>query len=268
MNNLNTPMAQLNHLLNWLESADVDRFDLAVNRHGPTSIADRFIPGQTNLDRAGVMHSLSWLRQENAKGASIYFRPARDWEWPLVFLDDVKTSTALGICSKYAAAVVQTSPGLCHVWLKTTRTLSMAERGQVQRWLIPLAKADAGSSSGDHFGRLPGFKNRKPERGGAWVNLLSSTTNISFDPTPALLSASSLFPKGRVPGSSRTQACAKGDRDESAAEFGWVLGELRRGVPANEVQSRLTERASLRRGADANRYARKTLYKASQVLGL
>lgn len=268
MNNLNTPMAQLNHLLNWLESAGVDRFDLAVNRHGPTSTADRFIPGQTNLDRDGLMHSLGWLRQENAQGASVYFRPSRDWDWPLVFLDDVKKNAALGICSKYAAAVVQTSPGLCHVWLKTTRTLSTAERGQVQRWLIPLAKADAGSSSGDHFGRLPGFKNRKSERRGAWVNLLSSTTNMAFDPGPALLSTSSLFPKGRVPGSSRTRVCAKGDRDESAAEFGWVLGELRRGVPADVVQSHLTERASLRRGVDANRYARKTVNKASHALGL
>jgi hypothetical protein len=267
MNNLNTPATQLNQLLDWLQSAAVDRFDLAVNRHGPTSAADRFIPGQTNLCRDGLIHSLGWLRQENTHGASIYFRPTREQEWPLVFLDDVKTNAALSISSKYSAAVVQTSPGLCHVWLKTARNLNMSERGQVQRWLAPLAKADPGSTSGDHFGRLPGFKNHKPARLGAWVNLLNSTTGMAFDPTPALLS-SSLFPKGCVPDLNGTQTCVKGDRDESAAEYGWVMGELRRGVPADAILPRLVEHASPRRGADAHRYAAQTVKKARRALGL
>ena len=267
MNNFNSPTTQLNRLLDWFQSAAVDRFDLAVNRHGPTNATDRFIPGQTNLDRDGLIHSLGWLRQQNAHGASIYFRPTRDWEWPLVFLDDVKTNAALGICAKYASAVVQTSPGLCHVWLKTARNLSRAERGKVQRWLAPLAKADPGSTSGDHFGRLPGFKNHKPARLGAWVNLLNSTTGMAFDPTPALLS-SSLFPKGSVLDSSSGQACVQKDRDESAAEFGWVMGELRRAVPADAILPRLVEHASPRRGADAHRYAAQTVKKARRALGL
>lgn len=91
---------------------------------------------------------------------------------------------------------------------------------------------------------------------------------MAFDPPTALLSASSLFPKGRVLGSGRTQVCTKGSRDESAAEFGWVMGDLRRGVPTDEVQARLIDCARARRGADVNRYAALTVKEARKALGL
>ena len=47
--------------------------------------------------------------------------------------------------------------------------------------------------------------------------------------------------------------------DDSANEFGWCCGALRAGMSSIVVEAILTERASERRGADAPRYAKRTV---------
>ncbi len=262
MKNFSTPIEQLIIFLDWLETGGVDRFDLGVNRHGTTRERDKFIPGQKDLDRNGLIQSLGWLRQENAQGASVYFRPAQCHNWSLVFLDDVSKPMALKIASKYTSAVIETSLGLCHIWIRTAKALSIAERGLVQNWCAKKAGADLGSTSGDHFGRLPGFKNRKPQRNGAWVNLLCVTNETEFDPSVALSSAPDLFPMGRVLNLNQRKFQGSGTRDESAAEYGWVMGQIRKGIDPDIIEKELLEHCLCRRGADAVRYARRTVKQA------
>jgi hypothetical protein len=70
--------------------------------------------------------------------------------------------------------VVKTSQeGGCHIWLSCTCNLGEWERHQAQRWLAPLAGADIASTSGEHLGRLAGFKSWK--RNGTWVNVVAAS---------------------------------------------------------------------------------------------
>ena len=56
------------------------------------------------------------------------------------------------------------------MWLPCDRSLDEGARLQAQRGLAARFSADKGSISGEHLGRLAGFKNWK--RAGCWVNRL------------------------------------------------------------------------------------------------
>jgi len=264
------PTTQLVRFLSWLESVGVHGYDLAVSWR---SNGGRFIPGQQGTDEAGVMRSLSWLRSSNAAGADIYIRAARGQDWPLVFLDDVSREMANGITHKYRAAAVETSPGNCQIWLGLTKALGEQERKAVQQWLAARIEADPGSISGDHYGRLPGFRNRKPGRD-CWANLLAASDAPFYDPTHALTEAADflsshaagvvLEQRAKCTGSAANSSAG---RDESRKEFGWVIGALRHGIGEGEVLQRLIEHARPRRGHDAERYAHHTLKNALRQLG-
>lgn len=189
-------------------------------------------------DRAEAEKSLGWAWSENLVGVEVYVRPAR-WmpdgtpaSWPLVFLDDVSPAQAAVIAAQHKAMVVETSPNLCHVWLAVSRPLDEAARKAVQQQLIPAYCADAGSVSGEHFGRLPGYRNHK--RGGVFVRL-DTISGGRLYPVPVGDSFA-------VAGEARQAgACASkpavaslgvfesigGWSSESEREFGHVIGRLR-----------------------------------------
>jgi len=109
----------------------------------------------------------------NVRRADVYVRPARSRAWPLVFLDDVPLRLAHRIVAKHGALAIETSSaGGCHIWLRTAWPLDEAGRKQAQRWLSIRVGSDPASTSGEHLGRLPGFRNWK--RGGPWVNLVAA----------------------------------------------------------------------------------------------
>ncbi len=242
-------------MLDWFADAHVARADLAVRRRDGAVV--------WHPDRALDELPLAWARAENVRRADVYVRPARGYEWPLVFLDDVEEGAALLVQRKYRALVVRTSQaGGCHVWLSCSRALDEEERRQAQRWLADRIGADRASISGEHLGRLAGFKNWK--RQGEWVNALDlSSTKRAWDPCEALRTS----PSGSQTGANRPR-CG-GDRtlpgpdpSESGREWGWVCGALEAGLDPERVYSRLVERARARRGADAERYARRTVDQA------
>jgi hypothetical protein len=123
-------------------------------------------------------------------------------------------------------------------------------------------EADKGSISGEHLGRLAGFKNWR--RNGVWVNVLDAlhrnrpwTPQLAIDRhQPRLLSCA--------------QRSASGGTDSSASghEWGWVCGLLEVGCDSSVVYHRLVETARLRRGRDAERYARRTVARAREHVGL
>ena len=153
-------------MIHWWKDAGVSRADLAVRR----------CDGAMLWHRDVLLEDLplSWARAENIRHGEVFIRPARGYPWPLVFLDDVTQEMASRTARNYDALVVKTSQeGGCHVWLSCSCSLGEWARHQAQRWLAPRAGADIASTSGEHFGRLAGFKNWK--RDGAWVNVVEAS---------------------------------------------------------------------------------------------
>ena len=215
---------------------------------------------------------LKWARAQNVRHAEVYARPARQYAWPVVFLDDVATPKARAVVEKYNALLVETSPaGGCHIWLNCTRSIHEASRGAAQRWLAPRIGADRGSISGEHLGRLAGFKNWK--RGGVWVNVIASTFHCRrWDPNAVpSIAASMTSPPPAIaatktgPPSRRRQSST--DTSPSGREWGWVCGLLEGGCDPERVYVRLLEQACIRRRSDAPRYARRTLRRALERTG-
>ncbi len=254
-------------LLAWFDDTGVTQFDLAVQRRdgaglGQAFLAPRFTRSQ-GLGIAGVAHRLPWLRAENVQGHDIYFRPFRYLPWPVIFLDDLPPGLATRIAKKYRAAVIETSPGRCHLWLALTSPLEETQRSWVQKDLVAKLQgsADPGSVSGDHWGRLPGFRNRKPQRD-CWVNLHALTRGHPYKPNPN---------EPRIPrhGPDKRRAHPADGVDSSRLEWGWVRGCLENGLPSQWVLQKLIEKARSRRGdRDAIRYARYTVAKACRIMGI
>lgn len=242
---------QTSAMLRWWEGAGIDRVDLAVRR------AD----GTMAWHHDQHLHDLplSWAKAQNVRRADVYIRPARAGSWPLVFLDDVPAVPAAAVARKYAALVIRTSPaGGCHVWLRCTAALAEHERCHAQRWLASRIGADKGSVSGDHLGRLAGFRNWK--RDGVWVNVLAASDLPSrWSPSDALGDAPPNAPS-RDPAILRPTLAT--DTSPSGKEWGWVCGMLEAGLDPVTVHARLVEHARPRRGADAHRYASRTLARA------
>lgn len=253
-----TPQTQIQRFLRWFTKHGVSAFDLAIARRSPKGTILAFlspsVTGHQNLSVHQLRPLFPWLRAENARGADIYFRPSQLAGWPVVFLDDLPLRWAQRISGKYAAAVVETSPSCCHVWIATTTNLDTNQRFLAQKFLIHRLDglADPNSASGDHWGRLPGFRNHKPNRN-AWVNLRMTSCQRPWSP----VCVSSL------PSSSRLQPIQNPKHDPSRLEWGWVMGALENHLPQRLVFHRLIQRASQRRGhTDATRYASLTLRKA------
>lgn len=286
--------------LDWMVSHGVDRFDLAASRepnNGP------WLPGVQHANASTVKHSQEWCWLENLSGwerqksriarqkphwtpddsgAEICIRPARvdgagnGCGWPMVLLDDLSVVKAFAVTRKYAACAVETSADNCQVWLHVSRPLNEAERYQVQSWLSSKIDSDRGSLSGEHHGRLPGYRNRKPNRNDEWCNVLAATNGPAFNPSVALTEIADLeleFAPLHSP-SSTAQKLAKSGvvvsreyvDDESRKEFGWAVAAFRRGVPRSQILDDLTDRAANRRGRrDALRYAMRTVERAERA---
>jgi len=230
----------------------VGRADLAVRRSDGAMLWRR--------DQTLEGLPLAWARAENAHGGEIYIRPARGHAWPLVFLDDVSVPVARELAMTHGAMVIQTSPaGGCHVWLPCGQALDEGARLQAQRGLAARFGADKASVSGEHLGRLAGFKNWK--RGGCWVNLLCGLEEGRRCPVQAMAAP----PPPRATPLAPPQSAARGvagDGSASAQEWGWVCRLLEAGQAPERVYQLLVERAAGRRGSDVERYARRTVEKA------
>ena len=238
-----------------LESiAGIDRLDFGLRRHDGTFI-------QRDLQSLGpeaIKKVLPFLRAENSKGSDVYFRPAQHESWPVIFLDDLTNRQAEGIVRKYQSWVIETSPGLHHTRILTERSLDRSDRYLEQSRIVSLGVGDHGSVSGEHFGRLPGFKNWK--RGGLWVNAirypdihlprLSPAYEETVMKTVAIKTGSSSDYSGS-------------DESESGREWGFVCGSLEHGIDPEIVRRDLEIRARERGKKNPEAYALKTVSRAS-----
>jgi hypothetical protein len=248
-------------MLGWWLSRGIDLVDIAVRRPCGAMLWHR----QLSTQRLPLL----WMRAENTRGAEVYIRPARDLPWPLVFLDDVNVGRAIAVARKYAALVVRTSPaGGCHIWLDCSDRLDERERALAQRWLAPRIDADLASTSGEHLGRLAGFRNWK--RNGVWVNVLAAKTSGAlppWNPAPALRPLGNSAAPAQD-GTGSTMAAALGrDATPSGRDWAWVCSLLEAGHDPGEVHRLLADRARHRRGRNADRYAARTIEQAARRLG-
>ncbi len=243
---------QTHAMLRWWHSVGIERADLAVHRADGAMIWHR--------SRALEHLPLAWARAQNARAAEVYVRPARGEAWPLTFLDDVAPQLAVRITGKYRALAVRTSPvGGCHLWLACQRPLAESERAAGQRWLAQRTGADPASISGEHLGRLAGFKNWK--RQGVWVNVIGVSWHRPWDPAPALAACG---PTHLRRGPSKSLSQVGRDISPSGREWAWVCGLLEIGRDPEALYPRLVARARQRRGQDAERYARHTIDRATR----
>lgn len=165
--------------LDWFESVGVNRWNFSVLDGG-------MIGHDRPRDRAEVLKSCGWGWVRNRDSKDVYLRPARGSEWPVVFLDDITLEVGSAIAKKYAALIIETSEKNCQAWIATSRPLADQERGSVQRHLVSMVGGDPASADGVHFGRAPGFRNRKKGRNDWLVSVVTVTEGQRLDPTPYL----------------------------------------------------------------------------------
>lgn len=234
-------------------------------------------------DRAETDRCRGWAWHRNNAGEDIYIRPARGSCWPVVLLDDLPPRMARGIAVKYASLVIETSSDNCQVWIATTNALAEGERAAVQRALATLVGADHGSVSGEHFGRAPCYRNKKPGRQDFRVCVLAATAGKKLDPSPVLASPNPVSAPQRGRGRVLTPppgGHAAEERDESRKEFGFCFHSLRHAREwkqnldsvSRDLVERLVIRA-LKRGkrgdvAGAREYAERTVRAARERLGV
>lgn len=271
---------QIERGIAWFEAAEIYLWNFVVLDHG-------MVGHDRQRDAGEIRRSCGWAWGKNREGRDVYMRPARGLDWPVVFLDDLPPAKALAISRKYAAMVVETSQQNCQVWIATTEPLDESQRGQVQGRLLRLVGADPGSVSGEHFGRAPGYKNRKPGRGGWLVRVLAATSGARLHASPHLMTptptarpmAGPSLPQGGAGafmgyganGAAGSDAAGESEREYryALARFGWALRTGR--DPIGEVPyliSNIADRAAARgKGGHGTRdrcaqYAEMTVQKA------
>ena len=246
--------AHTHAMLQWWAGVGIDRADLAVRRLTGAMLWHR--------DRPLDALPLAWARAENAQHADIYIRPARGPAWPVVFVDDVTIDRAQAVARDLDALLVDTSPvGGCHVWIHCDRALTEDERQRAQRAWVARLDADPGSVSGEHLGRLAGFKNWK--RGGCWVNVRVAASGRR--PWAVVDDGAAHALPLRPPTRPRDRHGLR-DTTPSGQDWAWVCTRLEQQHDPDLLYHRLVERARPRRGADAERYAQRTLERARQHL--
>ncbi|MFC1333156.1 MAG: hypothetical protein G8D91_00390 [gamma proteobacterium symbiont of Clathrolucina costata] len=255
--------------LDWFKDQGITHLDFAARRENGAFIDHNTkAVSLTGTDR--LQRTLQWLKAENCRNADIYCRPSRGSKWAYLFLDDLSDHRA--ITDQYRSMAIHTSPeGGYQLWIATTTPLNEDERRAAQEPLIAQYGADPGSKSGEHWGRLAGFKNHK--RGGNWVNFTTQSNHPPLDSK----TLSPLFPQGTktrnggqvvVHSPTRPGRTAGGvDDSESGKEYGWIINYLENGGSRQEAYRRLHARATARgKPGDIDRYVRRTLRSAETEL--
>lgn len=237
---------QTSTMLRWWHDHGIDRADLAVRRESGEMI--------WHLGLGLEALPLAWARAENVRRGEVYARPARGGSWPVVFLDDVEAGRARKVARKYDALIVRTSPaGGCHLWIACACELDETQRAGAQRWLAAALGSDRASTSGEHLGRLAGFKNWK--RAGTWVNLFAAPRSTRrWHPI--------LDPATRRPRPEESPRRDGSDTSSSGQDWARVCAQLEAGHAPSRVLHELLE-ASRRRGKPSpTSYARRTIARA------
>lgn len=112
-----------------------------------------------------VLQHTAWLKRMNAQGNDIYVKPAGDHG--LVLVDDLTPEAINRLQGQgfHPAIVTETSPGNLQAWLKLSPDPIEARiRRVIARGFAKDLGGDPNSADAQHYGRLAGFTNQKPNR--------------------------------------------------------------------------------------------------------
>jgi hypothetical protein len=247
------PQKQSEIMVKWFFDKGVSALDihLRVPRNRQANYRNEsdwlWITQHECLDMDRVLEILPWCRFKNRCGADIFVRPHRYHSQNLIFLDDLCFAQANKVAIKYSSLIVETSPKNTQVWMKINSPQPEKARGKIQQYLATLGYTDPGSISGEHLGRLCGFKSQKRN---CWVNFNKYTDAGVYEP---LLLSNLSFPQGG--------ACAKQERIEtsqSEKDFSWVLRQARIGIPKKEIYDGLLSSAQARGKPSPQKYTKRT----------
>jgi hypothetical protein len=275
-----TPAQQQELFFRWFAKIGIHHFDVQLREPVPetkTAPASwRWLKPSLGISTgAFFLKYSSWVKFMNAKGGDIYIRPHGDSEHAVIFLDDLPMDKALQVSQKYAACVVCTSKDNTQVWLATDKVLSKAERKDAQVWMKGVGYTDPGSISGDHLGRLCGFRSQKRQ---CWVNLVTTTLGKKYPPTFVTLVdtvSPPLLGGERVSFSSPSQTDdrpkgtqAQKPQSQSERDFGWAMGAMKNGMLYSDVIDALAASAKKRKKANPVGYAERTAAAIHHMLKL
>ncbi len=122
--------------------------------------------------------------------AQVLIRPDPAHAHPWLLIDDLPEARALALAARRACLVVRTSPDNCQARLLVDKPLTQQERRACQDALVlRLIGGDDNCRSGEKWGRLAGFTNRKPGKTGCWTELLADTSTTAAPARSAVLLA-------------------------------------------------------------------------------
>lgn len=266
---MNRTEAERQRLLEFFYKSGVKHLDFAIlsNPAGEDSVMREHL----GIPRTNCARIIGYAGYANLhKSANIFVRPARKCDGGLLdhailFIDDVPAGAVEKICDLWSAAIVETSKASYQAWIRTRWPLNEQSRARAQSALALKFNTDRASVSGEHYGRLPGFRNRKPTRNNDWVNVIKVSGGALLDPAPYLRKPSKM--ERPVTWDTKVTSPANGV-DASAAEFGFALNALKNGADPAIVRDNLLRRAILRRApADAQRYVDYTMSKCLGIVG-
>lgn len=294
------PQEQMQAMLDWLtataHAGAGARYDLGIGDANKALYFRR--DGLKSLSMADIHHRLGFFKAANAVGVeaarrslNIYITAAVADPQSWLMLDDIESvERCHEIAGERSRMIIQTSPGSHHLWLSTSRPMTSDERKLCQQILQRRYGGDDGSTSGDHFGRLCGFKNAKRN---CWVNLVDAVITdrradvdkllalvaemgLGFSiPHGGVVSSSLLSgvaPQARAPSlcHSVSSSFSSTGRDESIAEFRFACESLKRLATSDsiirDIADRALSRGKCRTAAAANRYASRTVDAAARAI--
>ena len=198
---------------------------------------------------------MKWCRFKNYKGCDIFIRPHRHDKQPIIFLDDLSLEKAIRVSKKYRSLIIETSQDNTQVWISLEKSLCESDRKLLQQHISTVGFTDQGSISGEHFGRLCGFKSQKRNY---WVRHIKASSSKRYRP-PTL--RASPFPQGGACAKIRPEGSSLSEKD-----FSWVLSETRKGVPSDKLISSLARSAEARGKPAPMKYAVRTVRRALEIL--
>jgi|GEM_PF-2489984 len=271
-----------NQLLRFLAAfgrRGITRFDFIVRKRTSEGHEAGCIHPAQHAHLAGLtpeqlvaQRLLAFLRAQNAAGHDIGFRPDPTILHAALLIDDLSLQHAHAVSAELNAAIVETSVGNTQLWLFADTAMDTNARKSLERQYAMQFDADASCADGQHFGRLPGFKNWKPGRQQCWVNFVGESmgpfvaagSNSAIEQSPPLGGGASKI--NEAPAKAPLIIVKADDSDPAPRELGWAIHALRRGIAEAEVESHLLERALIRRKSGAPSYAKRTVKKAAGIV--
>lgn len=147
---------------------DCDFFDVSIVKYGE----GRQTVGTFTREGIGVVLS-DLVRQNMVKHENIFIRPEPKLNRALILVDDVEEPDIEELRSRGVepCLILETSHRNYQAWVDLGREpMPKAERSIVARQIAETVNADKNSADAEHYGRMAGFLNLKPEHLGEGKN--------------------------------------------------------------------------------------------------